>query len=411
MSSKKMDKWTKKATDRIPKRTSSNLLKKIDEWTKKETDTILKFMSLSSKDRRSVHEIATRRGFYHSSFRDPETDKKFVAVARTQEALEVLMRESEKSRAKSSFTETSETVNCMEKSQLTYGFEAYGKRLNFLAETPSDPERERVCRMANNPPSNFLKHTQKADDITSKNKSEHTFVNTKVQLQKMLEQLKRETEIAVSVKSHFVRSYYGFACLLILSTRDRMYVIDALTLRHQISSELKVLFMSPSILKVFHSAGRCVETLSRDFRIDVIHAFDTCCASRELGFKSLKLKHLLVDTCDILRDESEIQLLIDSVRLSHRVDWRFRPLSEKAMNFATIGTKYVLRLFDTLAKRLILISEKEEDDMLCPPSQDSENEELEISYCGSSSESGCDDDDDDDDDDWLDDVMEDLYVV
>lgn len=362
---------------------------------------VLRFStSLSSRDRRLVHEMATRNGFFHSSFRDAETELKFVAVSRTQKALEELSSSMKKPRSKFLFADTSDTMRSLEKSQITYGFEEYAKRLNASSSGRFDhPHRERVSRMANKPPSNLLQHVHQTETFTPHEGC--VFVNTDVQLRASLSEVELETEIAVSVKSHFLRSYYGFACLIVLSTRKKTFVIDALALRHQISSELKSLFVSPRVLKVFHSGGKCIQTLSRDFGINVVHVFDTRCAARELNIKVVKLQSLLVDSCGILRDESKIKLLGDSVRLSHRVDWRFRPLSEQALAFPVIETKYLLFLFDVLSKRLTLMSKKEDN------LSEESGEDLEISYCGSSSEN--EGGDDEEDDDWLDDVMEDLY--
>jgi exosome complex exonuclease RRP6 len=68
----------------------------------------------------------------------------------------------------------------------------------------------------------------------------------------MLEDLKRATEIAVDLEHHDYRSYYGFVCLMQISTRKQDWIIDTLELREELIA-LNQVFTDPNIIKVFPS--------------------------------------------------------------------------------------------------------------------------------------------------------------
>jgi len=65
----------------------------------------------------------------------------------------------------------------------------------------------------------------------------------------MLESLKKATEIAVDLEHHDYRSYYGFVCLMQISTREKDWIIDTLELREELIA-LNEVFTNPSIIKV-----------------------------------------------------------------------------------------------------------------------------------------------------------------
>jgi len=68
----------------------------------------------------------------------------------------------------------------------------------------------------------------------------------------MLDSLKKATEIAVDLEHHDYRSYYGFVCLMQISTRERDWIIDTLELREELSA-LNEVFTNPSIIKATSS--------------------------------------------------------------------------------------------------------------------------------------------------------------
>ena len=65
----------------------------------------------------------------------------------------------------------------------------------------------------------------------------------------MLEKLRVCQEIAVDLEHHSYRSYYGFLCLMQISTREEDFIVDTLQLRDELE-ELNEVFTDPNITKV-----------------------------------------------------------------------------------------------------------------------------------------------------------------
>lgn len=71
-------------------------------------------------------------------------------------------------------------------------------------------------------------------------------------LTELLGHLRGVKEIAVDLEYHSFRSYYGFVCLMQISTREGDWVVDTLTLREELE-ELNEVFTDPKIVKVYPS--------------------------------------------------------------------------------------------------------------------------------------------------------------
>lgn len=81
--------------------------------------------------------------------------------------------------------------------------------------------------------------------------SQATFVDTPAQLAEMVAALKEAKEIAVDLEHHDTLSYYGFTCLMQISTREQDWVVDTLKLRGALREDkLGGVFADPSIVKV-----------------------------------------------------------------------------------------------------------------------------------------------------------------
>lgn len=81
------------------------------------------------------------------------------------------------------------------------------------------------------------------------------WINTPDQLPPLLEKLLKAQEIAIDLEYHSLRSYYGFVCLMQISTREEDFIIDTLALREELEV-LNEVFTHPSIIKV------CVRVIS-----------------------------------------------------------------------------------------------------------------------------------------------------
>ncbi|KAL3796884.1 hypothetical protein HJC23_008837 [Cyclotella cryptica] len=172
-------------------------------------------------------------------------------------------------------------------------------------------------------------------------------------------------EIAIDLEAHSHRTFAGFVCLIQLSirrhkplredrkgiTNDGMdndeistghdFLIDALSLRHAISTTLGPVLADPNILKVMHGADSDIPWLQRDFGCYVVNLFDTGRASRALKFPSAGLAYLLRKYARVEADKTH--------QLS---DWRRRPLPEDMRTYAVNDTKYLLDIYDQLRLEL-----------------------------------------------------------
>jgi exosome complex exonuclease RRP6 len=123
-------------------------------------------------------------------------------------------------------------------------------------------------------------------------------VSTPEDLAQLLHKLRQVSEIAVDLEHHSYRSYYGFVCLVQISTREEDFVIDALALREDLE-DLNEIFVDPTIVKVqyvpllfeypthssqvFHGADSDILWLQENFNVYVVNLFDTYQASKVLG--------------------------------------------------------------------------------------------------------------------------------
>ena len=168
-----------------------------------------------------------------------------------------------------------------------------------------------------------------------------TFVDNEKGLEELEEVLEKASIFAVDLEHHSYRTYRGFTCLIQISTREKDFVVDALSLRHLIGPALGRHFENEEKLKVFHGANSDMIWLQRDFGIYVVNMFDTGQAARILELPSFGLAYLLKQYCGI-KAEKKYQL----------ADWRLRPLSREMINYARSDTHSLLYVYDRLKQEL-----------------------------------------------------------
>ena len=90
-----------------------------------------------------------------------------------------------------------------------------------------------------------------ADPISPKSFEDtpFTWVDTKSAFDDMLEKLRAAKEIAVDLEHHSYRSFFGFVCLMQISTRSEDFIVDTLLLRDELE-DLNEVFTDPQIVKV-----------------------------------------------------------------------------------------------------------------------------------------------------------------
>lgn len=155
----------------------------------------------------------------------------------------------------------------------------------------------------------------------------------------MVEDLKKQSAVAIDTESNSLHAYQEQVCLIQLSTREHDYLLDPMAVPDP--EELGAVFANPEIQKVFHAGDYDLATLKRDFGFEFRNVFDTMLAATALAEPALGLAGLLEKYFD-LRIEKKYQ----------RADWGKRPLDSEMLEYARNDSHYLLDLRDLLVQRL-----------------------------------------------------------
>lgn len=148
-------------------------------------------------------------------------------------------------------------------------------------------------------------------------------------------------DIALDTESNSFFRYPEQLCLIQIASRHKVYVIDTIVLK-EIAS-LKEVLADASIIKVVHGADYDIRSLDRHYRFRVRNLYDTNIAARFAGLTRVGLAALIEDLLGVTIPKSK--------RLQ-RADWRRRPLSAEALDYAAADVRHLFALRDTLAERL-----------------------------------------------------------
>lgn len=165
-------------------------------------------------------------------------------------------------------------------------------------------------------------------------------IATAVQLDALCSALE-EAEL-VALDTEFVResTYFAELCLIQLATDKRIVCIDC-----RAGLELEPLFarlFDPRVRLVAHSGRQDIELLQQTAGFLPAHLIDTQIAAGLLGHApQIGLRELLIACLDVEIEKSMA-----------RTDWRKRPLSASALEYAATDVRYLLPLWRTLAQSL-----------------------------------------------------------
>jgi ribonuclease D len=158
-------------------------------------------------------------------------------------------------------------------------------------------------------------------------------------LQRLAEELRRASVLAVDTESNSLYAYREQVCLVQFSTLQEDYLVDPLLLKDL--SPLAPLFADAGIEKVFHACEYDVICLRRDFDFEFASLFDTMLAARILGRAAQGLGAIL---------EIEFGLHLD--KHGQRADWGARPLPAHLLDYARQDTHYLIPLRERLYTQL-----------------------------------------------------------
>ncbi len=148
-------------------------------------------------------------------------------------------------------------------------------------------------------------------------------------------QLESCSVIGVDTEGDSLYSYQEKVCLVQISGDDHHYIFDPLLL--DTLQPLAPLFANPDILKIFHGADYDIVSLKRDYQFKIGPIFDTALAARAVGIKHFSLQGLI---------QQYFQVTL--AKKYQKADWGLRPLTKAHLDYASLDTVYLDRLYQIL---------------------------------------------------------------
>jgi ribonuclease D len=158
-------------------------------------------------------------------------------------------------------------------------------------------------------------------------------------LEELIEDLSKESLLAVDTESNSLYAYQEQVCLIQFSKQEADYLVDPLSLDDL--SPLAEIFADPKIEKIFHAAEYDLICLKRDFDFKVNNLFDTMIAASVLGKAEVGLG-------SILNNEFGVQM----DKRYQRANWGQRPLPDHLLDYARLDTRYLVPLRNRLKAEL-----------------------------------------------------------
>ncbi|MEA5446843.1 ribonuclease D [Gammaproteobacteria bacterium AB-CW1] len=149
----------------------------------------------------------------------------------------------------------------------------------------------------------------------------------------------------LAVDTEFIRedSYWPELCLVQVAAGDRLACIDPLQLDEAGMAPLRDLMLDPAKLKVFHAARQDLEVFFHCWQAVPAPVFDTQIAAAMLGHgDQVGYARLVQVVCG------------KELAKGHtRTDWRARPLSPEAIEYAADDVRYLGPVFEHLRQGLV----------------------------------------------------------
>lgn len=140
-----------------------------------------------------------------------------------------------------------------------------------------------------------------------------------------------QPRIGFDLESNGFFRYPERVCLIQVSTPDRVFVIDPLTIEDM--SPMGKTLASGATETILHAGSHDVTSLDRDWGFHIDRMFDTHIAAGFVGMTKRGLAPMLEETLGVnIPKDKKIQ----------RSDWTKRPLSAKALEYAAADVRYLL---------------------------------------------------------------------
>lgn len=165
------------------------------------------------------------------------------------------------------------------------------------------------------------------------------YIQNDSELASTLHSLETEPILAVDTEAAGYHRYADRICLVQLSTYDRTFVVDALSVD---ITAFGPVFGDADHEVVLHDADYDLRLFARDHDIGVTKLFDTKLAAQFLGEPSIGLASLVEKYLGVRLDKK-----------FQRADWAQRPLPDELLEYAADDTRYLPELRDRLRTALL----------------------------------------------------------
>jgi len=149
-----------------------------------------------------------------------------------------------------------------------------------------------------------------------------------------------EKELSVDLEADSLHNFQDRVCLIQVSTKDTDWVLDP-SANMDLSGFWNIL-EDARIRKIFHDADFDLRSLNRDYNLKVKNLFDSKIAAELLGWKNLGLAANLKNLFQVTLTKKY-----------QRYNWSRRPISEEAMIYAAMDTRYLQSFKSIVEKELI----------------------------------------------------------
>ena len=169
----------------------------------------------------------------------------------------------------------------------------------------------------------------------------YPFLQTTKAVEDLARKLRGEPVIGVDTEADSFFHYFEKICLVQISARSGIYLIDPLALGQNGLKPLARIFADPAVRTVFHAAEYDLYVLQRHSGIRVQNLFDTMVSAQLLGYESVGLASLVERHFDVKLSKDQ-----------QRTDWSRRPLRPAQLEYAGADVKYLIEISRILEREL-----------------------------------------------------------
>ena len=159
------------------------------------------------------------------------------------------------------------------------------------------------------------------------------YVDSESIFEEVLKEISGEKILGVDTEFDWRNTYYPNLCLIQISTKKKIFLIDCLRLDSLF--KLNLIFENEDIVKVFHSVRSDVTVLFNSLNTKVSNSFDIQIAEKFLSSGDLKsYAKIVLKYLNLNIDKSETNS-----------NWLKRPITESQINYAANDVRFLIKIY------------------------------------------------------------------